>query len=171
MLRGIGPLFAFVNHIDKVVIVNYVDHMAHPVESLLWETRRLFRELAAAADEALKPLNITASERALIEFLSKESAPISLTELARKRSVSRQHIHQSLNRLRKPDWIEKLPDPNDARSILLRLSDEGRALWKEIRGIDRILLRKIARRMNTARVQAATDTLREIREALQKGKS
>src|SRR5262245_9970427 len=145
--------------------------MSEAVEGLIWETRRLFRAMAAAADEALKPLKITASERALIEFLAKESAPISLAELARKRSVSRQHIHQSLNRLRNPAWIERLPDPEDARSILLRLTDEGRSLWKEIRGIDRIVLRRIARRVDATKVESATKTLREIREALQKGES
>jgi len=143
--------------------------MPHPIETLIWETRRLFRALAVAADEALKPLKITASDRALIEFLAKEPGPISLSELARKRSVSRQHIHQSLNRLRNPRWIEKLPDPNDARSMLLRLTGEGKALWGEIRGIDRVVLRRIAR-ADVGGVEAATQTLRHIRAVLQKGK-
>src|SRR4051812_48472566 len=110
--------------------------MPDVVEELVWETRRLFRALSATADEALKPLHITASERALIEFLAREPRPISLAELARKRSVSRQHIHQSLHKLRNPAWIEKRPDPHDARSVLLQLTTQGRALWKQIRAID-----------------------------------
>ena len=141
--------------------------MSKSVEDLIWETRRLFQALSVAADEALKPLNITAGDRALIEFLVRESEPVSLAELARKRSVSRQHIHQSLTRLRNPDWIEKSPDPGDARSVLLRLTDEGRSLWNEIRAIDRVVLRKIARRVDTAAVEAATETLRNVRNALQ----
>jgi DNA-binding MarR family transcriptional regulator len=136
------------------------------VEGLVWETRRLFRALAVAADEALKPLQITASERALIEFLARESGPVSVADLARKRSVSRQHVHQSLNRLRNRAWIEKMPDPNDARSVLLRLTDAGRSLWRDICGIDRALLRRIARHVDGASVRAATRTLREIRGAL-----
>src|SRR5690349_10265678 len=125
------------------------------VEELIWETRRLFQALARAADEALKPLGIKASERALIEFLAKESQPISLAELARKRSVSRQHIHQSLGRLKNPGLIARTPDPNDARSVLLRLTDEGRSLWKEIRKIDHAFLKKLAHRTDARRVQAA----------------
>jgi len=136
------------------------------LEALIWETRRLFQALAIAADHALRPLQIKSSERALIEFLAKESQPISLAELARKRSVSRQHIHQSLGRLRNPRLIERTLDPNDARSVLLRLTDEGRSLWKEIRKIDHAFLQKLARRTDARKVQAATKTLREIRHAL-----
>jgi DNA-binding MarR family transcriptional regulator len=139
------------------------------VESLIWETRRLFRVVAEAADEALQPLHITASERALIEFLARESGPISVADLARKRSVSRQHIHQSLERLRNPKWIDRRQHPNDARSVMLRLTEEGRSLWKQIRAADRTILRRIARHIDPAKAQAAAKALREIREALQEG--
>jgi len=142
--------------------------MSHPVEDLIWETRRLFQALTIVADEALKPLHIKGSDRALIEFLVREPHPISLAALARKRSVSRQHIHQSLRRLRNPGWIEQTPDSRDARSILLRLTAEGRSLWKQIRAIDRMVLRKIARDVEPSAVQAATQTLRKIRMQLQR---
>src|SRR4030095_10318802 len=99
--------------------------MAKPAERLIWETRRLFRAAAATADEALRPLGMTASDRALIEFLARGPGPGTLAELARKRSVSRQHIHQSLARVPDRRWIEKTPDPNDARSVLLQLTDDG----------------------------------------------
>src|SRR5262245_22518494 len=141
--------------------------MSQPVEDLIWETRRLFQALARAADEALTPLNINASDRALIEFLAKESRPVVLAELARKRSVSRQHIHQTLGRLENPRLIERTPDPDDARSVLLCLTDEGRLLWKEIRKIDHALLRKIARDTDAGRARAAAKTLRGIRETLE----
>jgi DNA-binding MarR family transcriptional regulator len=140
-----------------------------PVEHLVWETRRLVRELAALADESLAALHITASERALIEFLARESGPVTLAELARKRSVSRQHIHQSLNRLKNPKWIEKRPDPSDARSVLLRLTDEGRALWKRVRTVDRAILRQIARHVDRDDARAAAQTLRQIRQSLHGG--
>ena len=140
---------------------------ADVLEGLIWETRRLFRALTEAADEALQPLGITASDRALIEFLAREPGPISLAALARKRSVSRQHIHQSLGRLRDPRWIARQPDPDDARSTLLQLTDEGRSLWKEIRAVDRAVLRRLARPLDAAKVKAATGTLHDLRRALQ----
>jgi DNA-binding MarR family transcriptional regulator len=141
------------------------------LEGLFWETRRLFRALARAADEALEPLGISAGDRALIEFLAREPGPISIAELARKRSVSRQHIHQSLSRLSNPAWIERFSDPNDARSISLTLSASGRALWQKIRRIDRAFLRRVARNFDTREVQAATKTLRHVRKVLSGGEN
>jgi DNA-binding MarR family transcriptional regulator len=143
--------------------------MAMAVETLTWEIRRLFRALAAKADESLKPLQLTASERAVIEFLARESGPISLAALARKRSVSRQHIHQSLNRLANPKWVERRPDPEDARSVSLRLTDEGRSLWRKIRAVDRAMLREIGRNVSSEDARAAARTLRQMRKALQGG--
>jgi DNA-binding MarR family transcriptional regulator len=156
-----------VDTLDGDGTVNYVDVVSDAVESLIWEMRRLFRAVTVAAEEALKPLGITASDRALIEFLARERAPISLAELARKRSVSRQHIHQSLARLRDPRWIDRTPDPRDARSVRLRLTQEGRSLWKEIKRVDRIELAKIARHIDPWRVRTATETLHEIRQVIE----
>jgi MarR family transcriptional regulator for hemolysin len=141
--------------------------MAAALEHLIWETRRLFRALSVAADDALRPLSITASDRALIEFLARESEPISLAELARKRSVSRQHIHQSLARLHAPEWIEKTSDPNDARSVKLQLTDKGRALWGEIRAIDKALLRRVARQVDATGAQQAADFLHHVRNVVE----
>ena len=141
--------------------------MGDAVESLIAEVRRLFRAVAAAADQALKPLGITANERALIELLARDPGPVSLAELARKRSVSRQHIHQSLARLRDPSWIEKMPDPDDARSVRVRLTDEGRSLWKDIRRVERTMLGTISRQVDPWKVRAAAKTLHEIRQVLQ----
>jgi len=140
--------------------------VADAVEELLWETRRLFRTAAAAADRTLAPLGLTAGDRALLEFLAREQGPISVAELARRRSVSRQHIHQSLDRLPNAVWIERTADPDDARSLLLRLTAEGRAVWRKIRRVDRAMLRRIGRHVDDARAKAAARTLREFRRAL-----
>ena len=63
--------------------------MMQPIEELIRETRRLFRELGQALDRARAPLGVTAAERALLEFLAHEEAPVSLSEIARQRAVSR----------------------------------------------------------------------------------
>ena len=139
------------------------------VEALTWETRRLFRALAAAADQALAPLGLSAGDRALIEFLAREDGPITLAALARKRSVSRQHIHQSLSRIESRGWIDKRADPGDARSLLLQLTADGRRLWSRIRDVDRAILRRIARAVDERRAREAADTLRAIRAVLEGG--
>lgn len=139
--------------------------MTGATEELVWEIRRLFRELGQAADAVLAPLGITAAERALLEFLAREREPITLSEIARKRSVSRQHVHQTLSRLNQ-EWIDRFADPSDARSISLSLSGKGRDFWRRIRVADGKLLERIERILPAKDARAATATLRKIREAL-----
>jgi len=139
--------------------------MTRATEDLVWEVRRLFRELGQAADAMLAPLGITAAERALLEFLAKEKEPITLSEIARKRSVSRQHVHQTLSRLNQV-WIVRSADPTDARSVILSLSLNGRDFWSRIRVADSELLERLERIVPAKEVRAATATLRKIRDAL-----
>jgi DNA-binding MarR family transcriptional regulator len=139
---------------------------AESLEQLIWELRRAFRELAAAADRELQKIGIQAGSRAFLEFLARETEPVSLSDLARKYSVTRQHIHQTLRRLPNPEWVEQVPDPADGRTVLLRLSRKGRSAWNRIRDLDRAFLRKLAGRLSQERVVAATDLLRQVRHEL-----
>lgn len=139
--------------------------MTQATENLVWEVRRLFRELGQAADAALAPLGITAAERAFLEFLVKEREPISISELARKRSVSRQHVHQTLSRLNQ-EWIARSTDPSDARSVSLSLTSKGRAFWNRIRVADGELIDRLERYLPAKEARAATATLRKVRDAL-----
>lgn len=136
------------------------------LEQMIWELRRAFRELAAAADANLHPLGIQASERAFLEFLAREAVPVSLSHLARKHSVSRQHIQQMLRRLNHPEWIEEIADENDKRTILLRLSPAGQSIWKKIRAADHEALERLARQLSSKEIQLATGTIRRLRQEL-----
>lgn len=136
------------------------------VEELCWELRRSFRELAAAADRELSPLGITVSDRALLELLEREPRPISLSDLARKRSVSRQHIHQSLRRLPDPSWVIARPDPEDGRQLLLHLSPKGRAFWKRVRARDAAFFMRVATQLQAAETRTAVAALRQLRRVI-----
>lgn len=117
----------------------------------------------------MAPLGISAAERALLEFLAREQGPISLAALARKHRVSRQHIHQLLSRIPRQEWVQKLPDPQDARSVLLRLSPEGRKFWAQIRARDKQALQRLGRNVDAARLRATAETLHALRQELEKG--
>lgn len=147
------------------VIVNKIDDV-NPLEELLWEIRRTFRDLTEAADRELEPLGIQAADRAFLEFLAREQGPVSPSDLARKYSVSRQHIQQTLRRLPHPEWVEESADPADRRTILLSLSRSGRAAWQRIRVADRAFLGRLARRTDAKQVQAAAWLLRDLRREL-----
>lgn len=148
-----------------------IDNMkARPesLEELIWEMRRAFRELTAAADGELQVLGIQAGDRAFLEFLAKETEPISLSELARKYSVSRQHVHQTLRRFPHPEWIEEIPDSADRRAVGLLLSEKGRAYWEKIQVIDRAFLARVGQQLSQEGVVGATHLLRQFRSALRR---
>jgi DNA-binding MarR family transcriptional regulator len=136
------------------------------LESLCWELRRSFRELSQATELELAPLEITASDRAILEFLAGETAPVSLSDLARKTSVSRQHIHQSIRRLPNPGWVEAVASPDDHRIVLLRLTREGRAFWKKVRAIDQRFFARFARRFRSEELRSAVGALQKLRSEL-----
>jgi DNA-binding MarR family transcriptional regulator len=155
------------------VIVNSIDNMKAQTESLeklVWEIRRAFRELAAAADRELKELDLQVGDRAFLEFLAREPEPVSLSELARKHSVSRQHIHQTLRHLPHPEWVDEVPDSTDRRTIRVCLSRKGRAYWKRIRVVDREFLGQLAKKLSEERVVAATELLRQLRQTVLPGR-
>jgi DNA-binding MarR family transcriptional regulator len=139
---------------------------AELLDSLCRELRRSFRDLSRAAEIELAPLGITASDRAILEFLAFESAPVSLSELARKNSVSRQHIHQSIRRLPNPGWVESVASPDDHRIVLLRLTREGRAFWKKVRAVDQRFLVRFARRFRSEELRGAASALQKLRSEL-----
>lgn len=136
------------------------------LEQLIWEVRRTFSELASAAERELQVLGIQAAERAFLEFLAKEVEPISISDLARKYSVSRQHIHQTLRRLQNPEWVDEVPDIADRRIVRIRLSRRGWACWRKIRVVDRAFLNRLAEHLSQEGMVTATDVLRRLRREL-----
>lgn len=139
--------------------------MTSPIEEMMWEVRRLFREMGQAADFALAPLGMTAAMRALLEFLAREKVPVTISDIARKQAVSRQHVHQTLSRLDRR-WVNRSSDPHDARSVSLSLSEDGRAVWNQIRAVDGELAQRIMVQLSGKEIRAATATLRKVRNAL-----
>ena len=140
------------------------------LEEFIWELRRTFRDLADAADQQLRVMNIQAADRALVEFLARERKPVSISQLARKYSVSRQHIQQTLRRLPHPEWIEEAADPADRRTVMLCLSRQGYAAWKRIREADGAFLNRLSRRFTKEKVRAGTDLLKQLRRELKTAK-
>lgn len=136
---------------------------AADVEALVWEVRRSFQLLAAAADRELEGLGIRARDRAFLEFLVREQQPVSLSAIAQKFSVSRQHIHQTFKALSHPEWVEQVPDPHDRRTVLLRLSRRGRAMWEKIRALDQASFQRLGGRLDPEQVSSATSLLKELR--------
>jgi DNA-binding MarR family transcriptional regulator len=131
-----------------------------------WELRRVFHELASASDRSLAPLGITVGDRAVLEFLSRETAPISLSQLARKHSVSRQHIQQALRRLPDESWIQVSVDPNDARTLKVQLSPAGMSFWSKVQAFEEDCFGKLTESIDADELRCANEFLARLRKKI-----
>jgi DNA-binding MarR family transcriptional regulator len=102
---------------------------------ITWLTRRLFRAMADKADSYLKPLGITAADRAVLEFLFPDKM-LTVPEIAQRYNVSRQHVQATVNPLLESGLLKQRQNPAHKRSPHILLTSKGRALFDRIRKKD-----------------------------------
>ena len=98
---------------------------------VVWLIRRLFRALGQASDSMLQPLGISAADRAVMEFLYPDQA-LSVPEIARKYSVSRQHVQVTVNSLAEKNLVSTSDNPKHKRSPLVQLTKQGRKTFASV---------------------------------------
>jgi len=97
-----------------------------------WLIRRLFRAMAAKADDYLADTGLSAADRAVMEFLYPQQE-LSVPDIARRYDVSRQHVQVTVNGLVARGLVRSVPNPKHKRSPLIRMSELGRSSFEEIR--------------------------------------
>jgi DNA-binding MarR family transcriptional regulator len=107
-----------------------------------WLVRRLFRAMAATADEYLASANLSAAERAVMEFLY-PNQEMSVPGIARRYKVSRQHVQVTVNGLLAKGLLRSIDNPQHKRSHLSRLSGRGRQRFDEIRRHELTLIEQV----------------------------
>ncbi|WP_308272443.1 MarR family transcriptional regulator [Kitasatospora sp. SUK 42] len=59
--------------------------------------------------------------------------PVRLTELARREQLSQPGVTQLVNRLEQDGLVERRPDPDDGRAVLVHVTDAGRRVGEDRR--------------------------------------
>lgn len=98
---------------------------------IVWLVRRLFRAFAQKSEEMLRERDISAADRAVMEFLYPDQA-LSVPEIARMYQVSRQHVQVTINSLVDKDLIAASENPRHKRSPLMVLTKHGRELFASV---------------------------------------
>ena len=99
---------------------------------ITWLVRRLFRAMGAHADAYLAAADLSAADRAVMDFLYPQQE-LSVPDIARRYDVSRQHVQVTVNGLLARGLLRSTRNPKHKRSRLIRLSDLGRDSFTEIR--------------------------------------
>ena len=129
--------------------------------SVILEVRRLFQKLAAVADAAHRDLDVTASQRAVLETLA-DSPGQTVPGIARSKGVTRQHIQTLANQLLEAGLIEQAGNPAHKRSSILDLTPAGRDRFEEVKKREDRLLRAMAPRFHNHDLAAVAGCLREM---------
>jgi DNA-binding MarR family transcriptional regulator len=128
---------------------------------ITWLVRRVFRAMATHADDHLQESDLTAPDRAVMEFLYPDEK-LSVPEIASRYKVSRQHVQVTANRLLEKGLLANERNPRHKRSSLLRLSDLGRERFAEIRRNETVLLDRLFTDLAVDDLDATRRTLQTL---------
>lgn len=136
--------------------------MSATLAALIVEIRRAFQELARAGDAMHRDLGVTAAMRAVIEHLAGGKAE-TVPDIARVKTVSRQHIQQIVNALVAAGLAETRPNARHRRSPLIALTTRGEAVFATMQEREDEALAEIGRHFDAADIAIAVRTIRTLR--------
>jgi DNA-binding MarR family transcriptional regulator len=110
--------------------------------------------------------HIQPAHSAVIQPLWETTGGARLTTLARHSRMTKQSMSALVDHLDKHGYVERVPDPDDARASLVRLTARGRAFAKAIRTFARDVEEDWARRVGARRLEDMRSTLEMLRASL-----
>lgn len=140
-------------------------HSKSTLYQLIWQTRRLFQKLRSTSDGLLEGTGINASQRAVLEFLLQQH-PQTVPEIARDKSVSRQHIQTVVNDLLDLGLIKVVENPAHKRSSLIEISSKGKALFESVKKKEATFIKKLEKQFSQKDLTTALRTLKSLDEHL-----
>ena len=136
---------------------------AREVDRLIKLVRLCFQRLRAAGDALHADLGMSASRRAVMETLY-EAGENTVPDIARAKSVSRQHIQKIVDALLPLGHVTARANPEHRRSPLIALTAKGRRLFETMRQREAGIVAALARRLDGAELAAALRTLAILAE-------
>lgn len=87
-----------------------------------------------------------------------------LTDLAAAAQVTKQTAGFLVDQLERSGYVERRPDPTDARARLVRLADRGRKAQQRAREMEAVVEAEWEARLGPARMRQLREALAELRE-------
>lgn len=87
-----------------------------------------------------------------------------LTSLAEQAQVTKQTVGQLVDQLERAGYVERVPDPLDARAKLVRFADRGRAVLVVAREVEEAVREEWRTHLGPRRMEALQQALESLRE-------
>ena len=134
------------------------------LDAFLHEVAVLFHRMSRAAEELHGQGAMSGGRRSILQEL--ERGPRTVPQMARERSVSRQHIQILVNELGEDGYVGRSTNPEHKRSPLVHLTPSGARIVGEMRRRELELLPNLALELQARDLDGAAETLRKVRRAL-----
>lgn len=138
-----------------------LDKSTNDVEKIAGEVRHLFQVLKSLADAVHRDSGLNASLRAVMEALI--AGPRTVPDIARSKSVTRQHIQLQVDELIETELAELRPNPAHQRSPLVALTRRGEALFASGRRREAPLIEQLAIGLDARKAATTVQTLTAFR--------
>src|SRR5215510_15873688 len=133
-----------------------------PFDSMITETVSLFHRLRVVADQIHHRGEMTGALRSILRSLDKLGEQ-TVPQMARARSVSRQHVQALVNQLVEERLVEFIANPAHKRSPLARLTPLGKKTVEAMNRNEAGLLNMADLSVSEEELREAAETLRTVR--------
>lgn len=117
-------------------------------------------------DQRLRGYGLTDASWRPILLLGNLSAPVRQGELARMLDMDAPSLARLLEALERDRLVERVEDPLDRRSKLVRIAEAGRAIHAQVHGLATKLGRRLLAGIPDAEIAACTVVLDRIEQTL-----
>ena len=128
------------------------------IYTVIWQVRRLFQRMASENDAMHSASGISASKRSILESLARKE-PLSVPQMARERSVSRQNVQVIINDLLEEGLVETRDNPAHKRSVLIQRSAAGRQISDDIKAREIAVIADMVTEFDTPELRTTARTL------------
>lgn len=119
--------------------------------------QRVGDAILAAGHDDLTPAMARVAAR-----LSEEG--IRVTDLAAQARITKQSASVLVEQLERAAYVERVPDPSDARARLVVIAPRGRAVQRIARRVERQVEREWTRHLGPERMAALQEALEDLRQ-------
>jgi DNA-binding MarR family transcriptional regulator len=141
-------------------------HVRGELRAVVDETIALFHRVRWVAEQIYAEDGRPTARRGILRGLARYGAR-TVPQLARSRSVTRQHTQEVVDRLAADGLVELIPNPAHARSRLVRITSRGAAVVAQMDDVDARVLVAIGSDLSTSALAVTARTLRAVREAFE----
>lgn len=139
----------------------------HPLVGLSDELIRLNGRMKALFAGARRSEGLGDSELSVLNAVVEADRPPTVPQIGRSFGQPRQLVQRATNSLMEAGLIESVPNPDHKRAVLLRPTEEGIALKREIDARADAIATTVTAGIDAENVRAATAALRVVRKQLE----